>query len=60
MVKRYDAMAALGAAGIVDIQKLSKWIGRSDQRYEDFVGKHATVLTAEHCTCGNRSVICLC
>ena len=26
-VKRYDALAALGAAGLVDIQKLAKWIG---------------------------------
>ena len=28
-VKRYDALAALGAAGIVDLQKLAKWIGKS-------------------------------
>jgi len=26
-VKRYDALAALGAAGMVDIQNLVKWIG---------------------------------
>lgn len=27
-VKRYDALAALGAAGMVDIQNLVKWIGK--------------------------------
>ena len=29
-VKRYDALAALGAAGMVDIQNLVKWIGKLD------------------------------
>ena len=32
-VKRYDALAALGAAGMVDIQNLVKWIGKVG-RYE--------------------------
>ena len=29
-VKHYDALAALGAAGMVDIQNLVKWIGKLD------------------------------
>ena len=29
-MKRYDALAALGAAGMVDIQNLVKWIGKLD------------------------------
>ena len=27
-MKRYDALAALGAAGMVDIQNVIKWIGK--------------------------------
>ena len=27
-MKRYDALAALGAAGMVDIQNVVKWIGK--------------------------------
>jgi len=27
-VKHYDALAALGAAGMVDMQNLVKWIGK--------------------------------
>ncbi|XP_048583350.1 coiled-coil and C2 domain-containing protein 2A isoform X3 [Nematostella vectensis] len=29
VARRYDAMAALGAAGMVDVQKLAKWIAES-------------------------------
>lgn len=27
-MKKYDALAALGAAGMVDIQNVIKWIGK--------------------------------
>ena len=36
-VKRYDALAALGAAGMVDIQNLIKWIGESFMQWTEWL-----------------------